>query len=128
MRISEREFAKLAAGRKSDKPKAPKETDIQNAIRDYLRWQGWYVIRHHQSLGSLKGLSDLTAIKDSWTVYIEVKKPAGKLSNAQEEFRDNILAHGGTYVVARGLEDVRFLCTVPVKELQGRWSGKVVGE
>jgi len=128
MRISEREFAHLAAGKKSAKPKAPKETDIQNAIRDYLRWQGWYVIRHHQSLGSLKGLSDLTAIKGSWTVYIEVKKPDGKLSDAQKEFRDNIVAHGGTYVVARSVEDVQFLCRVPVKDLQTRWSGKVVGE
>jgi len=128
VRLSEREFAQLAASKKSVKPKAPKETDIQNAIREYLRWHGWYVIRHQQSLGSLKGLSDLTAIKGGWTVYIEVKKPAGTLSEDQEKFRDNVVEHGGTYVVARRVEDVHFLCGVPVMELQSRWMGKVVEE
>ena len=128
MRLSEREFAQVVAGKKLAKPKAPKETDIQNAIRDYLLWRGWYVIRHHQSLGSLKGLSDLTAIKDGWTVYVEVKTQKGTLSEDQEKFKDNVIAHGGTYVVARSVEDVQFLCRVPVRELQARWLGKVVGE
>lgn len=45
-----------------------KETTIQNRIRDFLSLNGWLVIRHQQSLGSLKGLSDLTAIKDGITV------------------------------------------------------------
>ncbi|TWH48524.1 VRR-NUC domain-containing protein [Sporomusa sp. KB1] len=128
MRLSEREFAQLAADKKSAKPKAPKETDTQNAIREYLCWHGWYVIRHQQSLGSLKGLTDLTALKEGWTVYIEVKTLTGRLSEDQEKFRDNVVAHGGTYVVARSVEDVQFLCGVPVMELQSRWLGKVVGE
>ncbi|MBP2635528.1 MAG: hypothetical protein H6Q72_1435 [Firmicutes bacterium] len=127
MRLSEREFAQVVAGKKLARPKAPKETDIQNAIREYLLWNGWYVIRHHQSLGSLKGLSDLTAIKDGWTVYVEVKTPKGTLSEDQEKFRDNVIAHGGTYVVARSVEDVQFLCRISVKELQAAWLGKVVG-
>lgn len=25
-----------------------RESDIQATIRDYLRWTGWYVVRHHQ--------------------------------------------------------------------------------
>ena len=128
MRLSEREFAQLASGKKAAKPKAPKETDTQNAIRDYLRWHGWYVIRHQQSLGSLKGLTDLTAIKEGWTVYIEVKTMTGRLSEDQEDFRDNVIAHGGTYVIARRLEDVRFMCEVPVIDLQVWYRGKIVGE
>lgn len=104
-----------------------REIDIQNQIRDLLGFRGWYVIRHHQSLGSLKGLSDLTAIKDGWTVYIEVKTLTGKLSEDQEKFRDNVIACGGTYVVARRVEDVQFLCKVPVRDLQAAWMGKVVG-
>lgn len=127
MRISERDFARLVAGKKSDKPKAPKEKDTQNAIRDYLCWHGWYEIRHQQSLGSLKGLSDLTALKEGWTVYIEVKTLSGRLSEDQEKFRDNVIAHGGTYVVARSVEDVHFLCRVSVRELQAQYMGMVVG-
>lgn len=111
MRLSEADFARITQGpnRKAKGPKAPKETDIQNAIREYLRWQGWFVIRHQQTLGSHKGLSDLTAIKDGRTVYIEVKTPAGHLSDVQQGFRDDIEAHGGVYVVARCVEDVKGL-------------------
>lgn len=89
------------------KKKLPvRESDIQAAIRDYLRWTGWYVIRHHQTLGSHKGLSDLQAVKNGRTLYIEVKTPQGRLSKHQEAFRDAILAAGGEYIVARCLEDV----------------------
>lgn len=109
MRLIEHEFAQLKAGKKA-KPKAPKEVDIQSAIRDYLRWSGWFVIRHQQTLGSHKGLSDLTAIKAGRTVYIEVKTPKGVLSADQEQFRSDIEAHGGTYIVARSVDDVRALC------------------
>lgn len=83
-----------------------KESDIQAAIMDYLKWTGWYVIRHHQTLGSHKGLCDLQAIKKGRTLYIEVKTAKGQLSKPQEKFRDAIEAHGGEYVLARSLEDV----------------------
>ena len=108
MRMSEADFARLGkAGAK--KPKGPTETDIQNAIREYLRWRGWFVIRHQQGLGCHKGLSDLTAIKNGRTVYIEVKRPKGTQSDDQLDFQADIEAHGGLYVVARSVEDVEFL-------------------
>ena len=108
MRMSERDFADIVtAGKKS---KGPKESEIQSNIRDYLRAYGWFVIRHHQTLGSHKGLSDLTAIKEGRTVYIEVKTPSGKQSDDQILFQAEIEAHGGLYVLARGIEDVEFLC------------------
>ncbi len=83
-----------------------KEADILAALRKYLRMRGWYVIRHQQGLGSHKGLADLTAIKDGKTVYLETKKPKGKLSPVQEQFRDCIEGHGGTYAVVASFEDV----------------------
>jgi Holliday junction resolvase len=82
------------------------ETIIQNAIRDYLRLTGWYVIRHQQGLGSHLGLCDLQAIRGGKTLYIEVKTPTGKLSEHQERFRDEIVGRGGLFMVARSLEDV----------------------
>lgn len=82
------------------------ETVIQNQIRDLLRMDGWFVIRHQQGMGCHKGLSDLTAIKDGVTIYIEVKTKTGKQSDWQREFQRDIENHGGTYILARRIEDV----------------------
>ncbi len=88
------------------KGRAPKESEIQAAVRDWLRWHKWLVIRNHQTLGSHKGLSDLVAVKGGRVLWIEVKRPGGELRPDQERFRDEILAHGGEYLVARSVEDV----------------------
>lgn len=57
-----------------------------------------------------KGLSDLAVFKDGQTVYIEVKTPRGQLSEYQEEFKSDIEAHGGLYVLIRSVDDIAFLC------------------
>jgi hypothetical protein len=82
------------------------EAAILAALRSYLRLRGWYVIRHQQSMGSHRGLSDLTAIKDGITVYLETKRPGGTLSPAQEQFRTAIEGHGGIYQVVASYDDV----------------------
>ena len=123
MRLSEREFANLGIENKT-RLKGTKETDIQNAIRDYLKWHGWLVIRHQQTLGSHKGLSDLTALKDGWTVYIEVKTPRGTRSQDQIDFCNDVIKHGGTYVLARSINDVKFLCiTSDIRQFKGKAIG-----
>lgn len=113
-RLSVRQAQQL--GILSDKPerpkkirnaaRAPKESEIQAAIRDWLRWNKWFVVKIHQSLGSVRGIADLYALKNGRSVWIEVKTPAGRLSEHQEKFRDEVLAHGGEYLVARSVEDV----------------------
>lgn len=82
------------------------EAEIQRQIRDYLRWTGWFVYKNHQSLGSHRGLADLTAIKDGKVVWIEVKAPGGRQSEHQRRFQEELEAHGGTYILARSVEDV----------------------
>ena len=79
---------------------------IQNSIRDFLRQFGWFVLRHQQGMGCHKGLSDLTAIKDGRTVYIEVKTPVGVQSVHQKQFQKDIEQHGAEYILAKRLEDV----------------------
>jgi len=86
------------------------ETDILRQIRARLQWDKWLVIRHQQGLGCHKGLSDLTALKNGQTVYIEVKKPGGRQSDVQKDFQADIEAHGGVYVLAKSVDDVEFLC------------------
>ena len=88
------------------------ENEIQTQIRMRLQYSGWYVIRHQQGMGSLKGLSDLSAIKDGRTVYIEVKKPGGVQSQYQKNFQEEIEAHGGQYILAKSVDDIKELIEV----------------
>jgi hypothetical protein len=82
------------------------ETAILRAVREHLRLQGWFTIRHQACLGAHPGLSDLTAVRDGITIYVEAKTATGRLSEAQERFRRDVEAHGATYIVARSVEDI----------------------
>lgn len=82
------------------------ETVLLRQIRECLKFYGWFVIRIQQGLGCHKGISDLIAIRDGKTIYIEIKKPGGVLSEYQKKFRDDVEAHGGKYVVMKDVEDV----------------------
>ena len=86
-----------------------KESEIQAQIRDYLRWNGWFVVKIHQSLGSYRGIADLYALRDGQHVWIEVKTDRGVQSEYQKKFQRDIEKHGGTYILARGIEDVERL-------------------
>ncbi|MFA5383981.1 MAG: hypothetical protein WC364_04855 [Eubacteriales bacterium] len=82
------------------------ERDVITAVRQWLKLKGYYVIRFHQGLGCHRGLADLGAVKNGKTVWIETKRPGGKLSADQEAFKAAIEAHGGTYLV---VSDIRQL-------------------
>ena len=82
------------------------ESSIQSHIKHYLMAKGWMVWKNHQSLGSYKGLADLTAIRNGIIIFIEVKTEKGKLSEHQKQFRDDIIRNGGNFFVARSLDDI----------------------
>lgn len=83
------------------------ESFILNQVRDILRLDGWDVTRHQQGMGSRRGFPDLTALKDGVTLYIEIKTKTGKQSAYQVEFEKICRAHGGTYILARSVDDVK---------------------
>lgn len=83
------------------------ESFILNQVRDILRLDGWDVTRHQQGMGSRRGFPDLTALKDGVTLYIEIKTRTGKQSAYQVEFEKICRAHGGTYILARSVDDVK---------------------
>jgi len=83
-----------------------RESNIKKAIREYLKWHGWYVINIFQTLGCQPGIADLYAIRNGFSVWIEVKKPGGRQSKVQKEFQRQIEEHGGTYILAGCIEDV----------------------
>jgi len=82
------------------------ETRILRAVRDHLRIQGYMVIPNVAGIGTHPGLSDLMAIRDGITIFVEVKTATGRLSDAQERFSRDVQAHGATYLVARSVGDV----------------------
>lgn len=82
------------------------ESTILKAVRDFLNRNGFYVVRIHQGLGSHKGISDLVALKDGKSLWLEVKTEKGKLSRYQEEFARKVKATGNIYAVVRSVENV----------------------
>lgn len=82
------------------------ESLVLGQVRDYLRAFGWFVVRIQQGPLCHRGMSDLICIKEGRVVFVECKTAKGKLSTYQRDFRDAVGAAGGTYVVARSLEDV----------------------
>ena len=58
------------------------EQQIQTKIIKRLKTEGWYVIKLIKT--SVSGIPDLIAIKENETIFIEVKRPEGKLSEIQK--------------------------------------------
>lgn len=105
-RLSSTEARALMAKTQAEQP----ETAIRKQIRDYLVVMGWDVTYHMAGPLSRKGFPDLTALKDGTTLYIEVKTAKGKLSDHQAKVKQAIESHGGTYIVARSVDDVMPWC------------------
>jgi len=82
------------------------ERDVISAVRQWLRLKGYFVVRIQQGMGCHPGVSDLVAVRDGKVLWVETKRPGGKLSAAQEKFRENITQHGGTYLVVSDLRQL----------------------
>lgn len=96
------------------------EKDIQDSILEYLAVRGAMAWRNNTGAGtfrnktgkerfvrfSVKGASDIFAIKDGHFYAIEVKKPDGVVSDDQVTFLGNVRRAGGTALVAYSLQDV----------------------
>ena len=101
----------------------PSETAIQGGVIRRLQAHGFLVVRFNgggfrdgaghfiknyivMGLNAYAGFPDVAGFKDGRVLLLEVKKPKGKLSPAQERFRD-YAAHFGVVVhVVRHPEDV----------------------
>ena len=83
------------------------ENQVKSAVRQGLNTMGWWNWHNIQSLGSVRGLADRTAIKNGVVLWIECKAPGKKLSPKQDEFMKKIIKAGGHYIVARSFKDVR---------------------
>ncbi len=84
-----------------------KESDIRKMLRDYLRLRGWHVHHNLAGLGTYRGISDLTCVKNGRVVFLEVKTPTGRQSEGQAKFQEEITSAGGEYVLASCIEDLQ---------------------
>jgi hypothetical protein len=97
-----------------------KESDIQRAIIDLLKYKRFVVFKHRnvglyiraqdrymQLAPGEKGISDILAcspIGQFWA--IEVKKPGGKPSSDQIAFLSRVRANKGIAILAYSIDDV----------------------
>jgi hypothetical protein len=82
------------------------ETKILRAVRCELERAGWYVLRQQQGLGCVKGVADLVALRDGRTCWLEIKSQTGRQTPDQVAFERAIVAHGGEYLLIRGVDDL----------------------
>jgi len=87
-------------------PKSPKETEYQKLIKTYMETNGFLVLRIPPSIyTNMKGLPDLVCIKEGFHVWIEVKKPKGKLSKKQEEVISKMREAGALVLISYGFNE-----------------------
>jgi hypothetical protein len=92
-----------------------KEQQIQKQIIDYLTAKGWYVWKNKNTNRGTgiylpthqRGIADLTAIKNGFVAFLEIKKVGGKISKEQREFEYQIDSHGGYYFILKSVEDAK---------------------
>lgn len=99
-----------------------KETDIQNAILEYLWYNKIFAWRNNNTpvydVGgnrfrrmpkwSMKGVSDILGVlPDGKFLAIEVKRKGAYPSKEQKKFMQGITDSGGRAILARSIEDVR---------------------
>ncbi len=81
-------------------------SDLVKQVMDFVRVLGFRPFKNLGVIGMERGRPDIdVCVRGRW-VSIEVKTGKGRLSAVQEAVRADIISAGGTYVVARCLEDV----------------------
>jgi hypothetical protein len=88
--------------------KRQNEGKLKKKIKDYLSLNNWFVFHVQQGMYSYKGISDLVAIKNGQTVFIEVKFGRGKQTGNQKYFEAEVKSAGAKYIVVWSLGDLEF--------------------
>jgi Holliday junction resolvase len=91
------------------------EHNIQSQVIEYLAYNGFKVWRNN--VGAIRhddriircgkvGSSDVFAVKNGKFYSIEIKKPKGKVTEAQKQWLEDVALHGGVALVVRSLEEL----------------------
>lgn len=85
---------------------AAKESTIQAAIIRYLRDQGAWVHKNHQSGYGRRGIPDVVTLCRGRTLWLEVKGAEGVVSTDQAREITAIRRAGGLAFVVRSVDEV----------------------
>jgi len=104
----------------------PLESEIQSAVCQYLEMRGHFFWRQNsagiQRTGkdgrqfwatnkySIKGVGDIICFDKTGTgiaIFLEIKRPSGKMSEEQKEFQRRCELVGCEYYVIRRIEDLQ---------------------
>jgi hypothetical protein len=107
------------------KKQEPKESEIQNAVCEYLQARGHFFWRQNnagiQRTGtdgrqfwttnkhSMRGVADIICFDKTGTgiaIFIECKRPSGKMSDDQENFRKKCEERGCEYYIVKSVDDL----------------------
>jgi len=86
------------------------ERTIQRAIVDYLTWKGYCLAvtdrsrRIGRSSVSMPGYPDVSLVVKGRAVFLEIKAPEGKLSEAQVKCHETLRSHGALVFVVRSVD------------------------
>ena len=81
------------------------EQKIQFLITNYLKKEGWWITKLMMTTTS--GIPDLLCIKGGKTIFIEVKKPGGRLSKIQEYRIAEIRKENIPVLITDNLQEVK---------------------
>jgi hypothetical protein len=80
------------------------EGAIKQAVRQYLGFKGYRVYNIASGAFAHKGISDLIALKDGRTLFIEIKAPKGKQSVYQAQFQEEVEGAGCIYLLVNNFD------------------------
>ena len=86
-------------------PTKQSEHEVCEDLRAWWKAREFYVIRNQQGIGSKKGLSDYTVIKNGKVLFVEAKATKGKQNDNQIAFQAGVEREGGTYILAHSLHE-----------------------
>ena len=84
----------------------PSHSELVKQVMDFLRVLGYRPFKNMGVLGMERGRPDIDVCARGRWVSVEIKTGKGRLSPVQVEVQADIGIAGGTYIVARSLEDV----------------------
>jgi Holliday junction resolvase len=84
-----------------------RESSVQSKIKTALEKSGWFVTKLIQT--TTNGIPDLMAMKEGRAVFIEVKRPGGKVSDLQKYTIEKLQKAGFEAFAAWSVEDVRHI-------------------
>lgn len=81
------------------------ESKIQRSIIQYLKFSGYMVLRMREV--EPNGIPDLLCISFNHTLWIEVKQPTGRLSEAQKFIHKKLVALNQEVITVTSLDELK---------------------